>query len=171
MRLCAHRCAYVRIGALMRTKGKGNRNRILPETRNARTRARAHARGGGFGFGFGILSNACFRFRLRLSADRDGERLPNLSAGTVGRSPRERHRNGSANRGGANPSERLERHGGRLRRDCRRGLSAAWWRRLSEPLTVAEPVGVDCRKIGTPRTVAAVNCYASATQKNAAQPQ
>ena len=125
-------------------KYKYNTTIILPEPnpKHAHTRARAHARGGGFGFvsvsafcqmpvfGFGILSNACFRFRLR------------LWRGTVGRSPRERR--GRSERGEPvtvpnlspsadypNPSPCRRRHGFRTRDGCPVGRSDAG--RFSKP--------------------------------------
>ena len=72
-----------RLGALGCAIRNRNRNRILPETEPKHAHTRPRTREGRrfrFRFGFGILSNACFRFRLR------------LWRGTVGRSPRGRHR-------------------------------------------------------------------------------
>ena len=101
-----------------------------PETR-AHTRPRTReGRRFRFRFGFGILSNACFRFRLR------------LWRGTVGRSPRERR--GRSERGEPvtvpnlspsadypNPSPCRRRHGFRTRDGCPVGRSDAG--RFSKP--------------------------------------
>ena len=134
-----------RLASLKRANRNRNRNRnILPETRNAHTRAHAHTRGAGL-FGFVSVSAFCQMPVFGFGGDcRNGSRTRDRRHGA-----QERHRARRQIGTGANPSERRERHGGRLWRVWRESVGVTVGA-FSEntPLHVSRRVCYNLRRCG-----------------------